>query len=101
MRYELYYWPEIQGRGEFVRLVLEQAGADYIDVARLSKKDGGGTDAMMSMLDGGFDHFFMPDMYSVKSAESYNRPLEFTFAGMADDLHRPNMPLTMSVTDLM
>ena len=34
MRYELYYWPSIQGRGEFVRLALEDAGADYIDVAR-------------------------------------------------------------------
>jgi len=34
MRYELYYWPTIQGRGEFVRLALEDAGADYIDVAR-------------------------------------------------------------------
>jgi len=34
MRYELYYWPSIQGRGEFVRLALEQADADYIDVAR-------------------------------------------------------------------
>ncbi len=34
MRYELYYWPEIQGRGEFIRLALEEAGANYIDVAR-------------------------------------------------------------------
>jgi len=34
MRYELYYWPSIQGRGEFVRLSLEAAGADYVDVAR-------------------------------------------------------------------
>ena len=34
MRYELYYWPGIQGRGEFVRLALEDAGADYVDVAR-------------------------------------------------------------------
>ena len=34
MRYHLFYWPEIQGRGEFVRLALEDAGADYIDVAR-------------------------------------------------------------------
>src|SRR6188508_1282349 len=34
MRYELYYWSTIQGRGEFVRLALEEAGADYIDVAR-------------------------------------------------------------------
>jgi len=34
MRYELYYWPSIQGRGEFVRLALEEAGAAYDDVAR-------------------------------------------------------------------
>ncbi|MGH7793793.1 MAG: glutathione S-transferase [Candidatus Binatia bacterium] len=34
MRYELYYQPSIQGRGEFIRLALEDAGADYIDVAR-------------------------------------------------------------------
>ncbi|MBR1219813.1 glutathione S-transferase [Bradyrhizobium sp. U87765 SZCCT0131] len=34
MRYELYYWPMIQGRGEYVRLALEDAGADYDDVAR-------------------------------------------------------------------
>ena len=34
MRYELYYWPSIQGRGEFIRLALEDAGADYVDIAR-------------------------------------------------------------------
>jgi glutathione S-transferase len=34
MRYELYYWPTVQGRGEFIRLALEEAGADYVDVAR-------------------------------------------------------------------
>jgi glutathione S-transferase len=34
MTYRLYYWPSIQGRGEFVRLVLEEAGAPYVDVAR-------------------------------------------------------------------
>jgi glutathione S-transferase len=34
MRYQLYYWAEIQGRGEFVRLALEEAGADYVDVVR-------------------------------------------------------------------
>ena len=36
MKYKLYYWPEIQGRGEFIRLALEDAGADYVDVWRLS-----------------------------------------------------------------
>jgi glutathione S-transferase len=39
MRYELYYWPTIQGRGEFVRLALEEAGADYVDVARKRGRD--------------------------------------------------------------
>jgi len=47
MRYELYYWPSIQGRGEYVRLALEEAGADYADVARGS----GGTGAMMKMME--------------------------------------------------
>jgi glutathione S-transferase len=41
MPYELYYWPEIQGRGEFVRLALEEADVAYVDVARKSGKDGG------------------------------------------------------------
>jgi glutathione S-transferase len=50
MRYELYYWPGIQGRGEFVRLALEEAGADYVDVARRGK---GGMRAMQKLLDGG------------------------------------------------
>ena len=34
MKYELYYWPSIQGRGEYVRLALEDSGANYADVAR-------------------------------------------------------------------
>jgi glutathione S-transferase len=48
MRYELYYWPGIQGRGEFVRLALEEAAAHYVDVAR----ERGGDDAMTTLLDG-------------------------------------------------
>jgi glutathione S-transferase len=38
LKYELYYWPEIQGRGEFVRLALEDAGAKYVDIAREPKQ---------------------------------------------------------------
>ena len=34
MRYKLYYWPTVPGRGEFVRLALEDTGADYVDIAR-------------------------------------------------------------------
>lgn len=46
MPYELYYWDGLQGRGEFVRLALEEALADYVDIARQS----GGTAAMMRLL---------------------------------------------------
>ena len=46
MRYELYYWPQIQGRGEFIRLALEDAACDYVDVARRS----GGEEKMLSAL---------------------------------------------------
>ncbi len=48
MRYELYYHPTVQGRGEFVRLALEEAGADYVDVARKGKS---GTATMTRMLE--------------------------------------------------
>lgn len=51
MRYQLYYWPGIQGRGEFVRLALEDAGAAYDDVARGKS----GMDRMLAMMQGGRD----------------------------------------------
>jgi glutathione S-transferase len=47
MRYELLYWPTVQGRGEFVRLALEEAGADYVDVARRK----GGVEKMMRLIE--------------------------------------------------
>jgi glutathione S-transferase len=53
MRYELYYWPGIQGRGEFVRLALEAARAQYVDVARQSQRSGGGVPALMRGMDDG------------------------------------------------
>jgi glutathione S-transferase len=51
MRYQLYYWPGIQGRGEFVRLALEDAGAAYDDAARTKA----GMNRMLAMLQGGRD----------------------------------------------
>jgi glutathione S-transferase len=51
VRYALYYWPEIQGRGEFVRLALEEGGADYTDVARLPERRGGGVRALVRFLE--------------------------------------------------
>jgi glutathione S-transferase len=50
--YVLYYWPEIQGRGEFVRLALEEAGAEYVDIARLPRSKGGGVEAVLRVLRG-------------------------------------------------
>lgn len=48
--YELYYWPTIQGRGEFVRLLLEDTDQPYIDVARLPEADGGGVAGLKRVL---------------------------------------------------
>jgi glutathione S-transferase len=50
MPYQLHYWPTIQGRGEFVRLALEAAGAGYIDVARGNEEKGQGVEATMRYL---------------------------------------------------
>jgi glutathione S-transferase len=55
MKYELYYWPGIQGRGEYVRLALEEAGADYADVARER-----GISAMSTVMEAGGTPPFAP-----------------------------------------
>jgi glutathione S-transferase len=55
MKYELYYWPDIQGRGEYVRLALEEAKASYVDVARER-----GSGIMMQMMEGGTTPPFAP-----------------------------------------
>ncbi len=50
MTYELHYWPTIQGRGEFVHLALEAAGAHYLDVARGPESQGQGVQALQRLL---------------------------------------------------
>jgi glutathione S-transferase len=64
--YKLYYWPSIPGRGEFVRLALEEAAAPYLDMARLPKSRGGGVAAMMKALRsaGPFEPFAPPFLKS-------------------------------------
>lgn len=49
-KYELHYWPTIQGRGEFVRLALEHAGIAYEDIARGPESKGGGEEALVDSL---------------------------------------------------
>ena len=56
MVYELFYWPSIQGRGEFVRLALEEAGVKYVDVAR----EPGGMARMIAAMDGADHPSFAP-----------------------------------------
>jgi len=51
MMYQLYYWPGIQGRGEFIRLALEEGGARYVDVAVLPEAKGGGVPAILQVLE--------------------------------------------------
>lgn len=51
--YKLYYWPSIQGRGEFIRLAFEETQTPYIDVARQPAAEGGGMPAMQKLLSGG------------------------------------------------
>jgi glutathione S-transferase len=53
--YQLYYWPNIPGRGEFVRLVLEEAGAPYVDVGRQPRAEGGGVEAVVAFYAGTSD----------------------------------------------
>jgi glutathione S-transferase len=50
MTYELYYWPGIQGRGEFIRLALEEGGADYRDAALIADSRGGGVPGILKVL---------------------------------------------------
>ncbi len=50
IEYRLYYWPEIQGRGEFVRLVLEDVGVQYEDVARLAGNGADGAHVLLDLL---------------------------------------------------
>src|SRR3970282_1788465 len=51
MKYQLYYGPNIQGRGESVRLALEEGAADYVDVARMPARRGMGEVAMMRLME--------------------------------------------------
>jgi len=49
--FELFYWPTIPGRGEFVRLVFEESGLPYVDVGRMPENQGGGRSAIVRMLE--------------------------------------------------
>ncbi len=83
MTYELHYWPTIQGRGEFVRLALEEAGAAYVDVARLPAADGGGEAALLGLIgDRGLAHPpFAPPILKVGDRLIAQTPAILLFLG--------------------
>jgi glutathione S-transferase len=120
MRYELYYWAGIQGRGEFVRLALEQAGADYVDVAR----EAGGEGAMMRLLGGEEVErppfappylkagrlligqtanilFYLGPRHDLAPASEAGRlwahQLQLTIADFVDEVHGPHHPIASSL----
>lgn len=120
---KLYYWPHIPGRGEFVRLVLEQAQVPYIDVARLSEDEGGGIASILKIRrhEHNFNPGFAPPYLQVKNqllAQSVNiseylalhhnltgsnaeeqavtRQYALTIADIADDAHNTHHPLDVT-----
>ena len=79
MAYELYYWPTIQGRGEFVRLILEDAGADYVDVIRDAEAEGGGIEALRAFIEES-GHFAPPILVDGETTVSQT-PLIMDYLG--------------------
>jgi glutathione S-transferase len=120
MPYELYYWAGIQGRGEFVRLALEEAAADYIDVAR----QPGGDTAMAQLMDGeagGRPAFAPPFLKSgrliigqtanillylgerhrlapaAEAGRLWTHQLQLTIADFVDEIHDTHHPIASSL----
>ena len=123
MRYELFYWPSIQGRGEFVRLALEAAGAVYVDVARESGR-GHGIEAMIRLMEGpalerppfappflragklviaqtaNILYFLGPRLGLVSEAEAtrlWAHQLQLTVEDFVVDIHDTHHPIAMSL----
>ena len=119
MRYELYYWPSIQGRGEFVRLALEAAGADYVDVCRARR---GGMSAMERLMNSPARPPFAPPFLTAGSlviaqtanvlqylgprlglvpkaeaARLWAHQLQLTVADFVDEIHDTHHPIAGSL----
>jgi glutathione S-transferase len=120
MRYQLYYWPEIQGRGEFVRLALEEGDADYVDVARGRR----GMTAMSRIMEGGRQkrppyappflkvgklliaqsamilHYLGPHLGLSPRAEAdrlWAHQLQLTIADLVDEIHDTHHPIASAL----
>jgi glutathione S-transferase len=120
MRYELYYWSGIQGRGEFVRLALEEGGAEYVDVAR---RPGGEAEMMRLMKGDASAHppfappflkagelligqtanilFYLGEPLGLAPADDEGRlwahQLQLTIADFVDEIHDTHHPIASSL----
>ena len=106
MAYELYYWPTIQGRGEFVRLILEDAGADYVDVIRDAEAEGGGIEALRAFIEES-GHFAPPILVDGETTVSQT-PLIMDYLGAKHgitpedgDARRDALRLSMLLADFL
>ncbi len=125
MSYELHYWPTIQGRGEFVRLALEAAGAPYIDVARGAEDAGRGLPATLRFMqdrkvthppfappflkDGellvgqtaAILHYLAPTLKLVARSEQarvWTQQIQLTIADMVAEAHDTHHPIDVGLT---
>lgn len=123
--YKLCYWPEIQGRGEFVRLALEAAGAPYTDVARGPEDAGQGLAAMHAVLgDARTPHppfappflrdgevlvgqtaailqYLAPQLRLVARSEAlrtWTQQIQLTIADMVTEAHDTHHPIAVELT---
>jgi len=122
--YELYYWPNIPGRGEFVRLVLAETGAPWVDVGRLPRNEGGGMEAVLAFYTGkhGGHPVFAPPILkqgdfvlaqtaaichflggrhglapSDEAGESHALELQLTLADLVDEVHDTHHPISAAL----
>lgn len=122
--YQLYYWPFLQGRGEFVRLVLEEAGAPYVDVARLPDDEGGGPAPLLDFMNGNRpghppyappilvdgDHVlaqtaaicaYLAERHDLAPADAIKRKqalqLQLTVGDVADEAHNTHHPISAAL----
>jgi glutathione S-transferase len=118
MVYQLYYWPTIQGRGEFVRLALEAAGAEYVDVAR----GKGGMAALLAAMERGDHPSFAPPFLTAgeltigqtanillflgarlglapraEAGRLWTHQLALTIADLVDEVHASHHPIASSL----
>lgn len=124
MAYELHYWPTIQGRGEFVRLALEAAGAPYVDVARGAESAGRGVPALLGAMDdpaqphppfappflkdgalivgqtAAILHHLAPTLKLVARSEQarvWTQQIQLTVGDMVDEAHDTHHPISASL----